>query len=565
MRTYIKRLIFVVPILLVALVLTIHHSGANPTPAFTYYDIPTPGSTPYSVAQGADGAMWFTESAGNKIGHINGDGSISEYSLPHANSDPKQITAGPDGNMWFTEDMGNRIGRIAMDGTITEYTIPGDLALPTSITAGPDGNMWFTEPRLYKIGKITMSGDISSYPGVGSPYWITAGADGALWATASTSDQVARYGTDGQYTNYYYTTHYSVPAGITSGPDGALWFAEAFSSGDPLAGNKVGRLTTDGQLAEYPFPESGAPSSISAGPNDSLWATWNGPQSGNRIYAVSTVGDFTDYTSAQAFGYLNGLTHDNAGHLWFTDRDHNQIVMMDPAGSTPPPPVAVPTAVTLTPTAGVGTVDGQASFAATVTDQDNQPMPDATVRFTVSGSDDLEGLCVTDTSGKCAYGYTGPAMPGADSVAVYVDSNDNGQVDTGEPVASATQAWTLPQVTAGQTAGGGQLAGIDGVHDIAFGFNAKSDDSGLKGNCQLIDQVNNLTLHCQEISSLTITGNTASIFGTATINKDSTPVNFRLDATDNGEAGTADTFKLSTDVGYDVQGTLTGGNIQIKQ
>jgi hypothetical protein len=221
--------------------------------------------------------------------------------------------------------------------------------------------------------------------------------------------------------------------------------------------------------------------------------------------------------------------------------------------------------VTLTPTAGVNTVDGQASFEATVTDKDSQPVADATVRFTITGSDELGGLCVTDTSGQCSYGYTGPSMPGADSVTAYVDTNDNGQVDTGEPVANATQAWDLPQVTAGQTAGGGQIDGSDGVHAIAFGFNAKSDDNGLKGNCQLIDQASNMSLRCQSISSLSINGDQASIFGTVTINKDPTPIGFRIDVVDGGEPATADTFKLTTAVGYSVSGVLSSGNIQANQ
>jgi virginiamycin B lyase len=564
MRAYIKRLFFVVPVLLVATVLAINHSGASPTPAFTYYDIPTPGSTPFSIAEGPDGAMWFTESSGNKIGHINGDGSISEYALPNANSDPKQIVAGPDGAMWFTEDIGNRIGRIAMDGTITEYAVPDSTGLPTSITSGPDGNLWFTEPLIHRVGKVTPEGSVTTYAGFGS-YWITSGPDNGLWTTVNTQDQIVRYDTNGSYTNVYSTSRYADPVRITNGPDGALWFTEGFSSGDPSAGNKIGRMTVSGQLAEYPFPESGMPSSISDGPNDSLWTTWSSPLNSNRIFAVSTSGTFTDYTNGQPFGYLGGITHDTAGHLWFTDRDHNQIVMMNPDASSTPPPAAVPTTVTLTPTAGVEPVDGNASFEATVTDKDAQPVPGVTVRFAVTGSDELDGLCVTDTAGQCSYGYTGPNMPGADSVTAYADTDDNAQMDTGEPVASATQAWTLPVVTAGQAAGGGQLAGTDGVHQIAFGFTAKSDAEEVKGNCQLVDQANNLNMHCQSLSALTISGNTASIFGTATINQGTDPVAFRIDVTDNGEPGTTDVFKFTTSVGYSAEGTLDSGNIQLKQ
>jgi len=36
----------------------------------TTFAIPTPGSSPYRIAAGPDGAMWFVEGAGNKIGRI---------------------------------------------------------------------------------------------------------------------------------------------------------------------------------------------------------------------------------------------------------------------------------------------------------------------------------------------------------------------------------------------------------------------------------------------------------------------------------------------------------------
>jgi streptogramin lyase len=46
---------------------------ALPTPAaaqqaITEYAVPTSSSTPVDIAAGPDGALWFTEASGNKIG-----------------------------------------------------------------------------------------------------------------------------------------------------------------------------------------------------------------------------------------------------------------------------------------------------------------------------------------------------------------------------------------------------------------------------------------------------------------------------------------------------------------
>jgi virginiamycin B lyase len=62
----------------------------------------------------------------------------------------------------------------------------------------------------------------------------------------------------------------SSPTGIATGPDGALWFTENTA-------NKIGRITTDGIINEYPVPTaSSGPWGIVAGPDGALWFTESG-------------------------------------------------------------------------------------------------------------------------------------------------------------------------------------------------------------------------------------------------------------------------------------------------
>lgn len=61
-------------------------------------------SGPFGIALGSDGAVWFTEITGNKIGRLDTDGKIIEYDLPEKASFPSMIVAGPDGALWFTEN-----------------------------------------------------------------------------------------------------------------------------------------------------------------------------------------------------------------------------------------------------------------------------------------------------------------------------------------------------------------------------------------------------------------------------------------------------------------------------
>ena len=82
-------------------------------------------------------------------------GTIVEFTIPSASSFPFGITTGPDGALWFAENNGNKIGRVTTSGAFTEYTLPTANSGPWGITTGPDGGIWFTEYNTGKIGRIT--------------------------------------------------------------------------------------------------------------------------------------------------------------------------------------------------------------------------------------------------------------------------------------------------------------------------------------------------------------------------------------------------------------------------
>src|SRR5216684_3307652 len=76
----------------------------------TEFTIPTSGSRANGIVAGPDGAIWFTETGGNKIGRITTAGVITEFPLSIPNSGPSGIVAGPDVALWFTEASPGRIG-----------------------------------------------------------------------------------------------------------------------------------------------------------------------------------------------------------------------------------------------------------------------------------------------------------------------------------------------------------------------------------------------------------------------------------------------------------------------
>jgi virginiamycin B lyase len=252
-----------------------------------------------------------------------------------AGSEPGSIVAGPDGNLWFTEMAGNRIGRISTDGTVTEFPLP-DNTDPVGITVGPDNNLWFS--AAHGIGRITTGGTVTNFR-VPAPYLtnglyaIAAGADGNLWSVDTLDNRIWRTTTTGTWTPFSTNINAQIRA-IAAGPDGNLWFPEEI-----IPTGKLGRITPAGVITELPGGSSSLSpterSGIVVGPDGNLWFT---ERAGPRIIRSTIAGGITEFSSGitpdgtaltQPFGIATGP--DDA--LWFTEFGARQIGRITPLGT----------------------------------------------------------------------------------------------------------------------------------------------------------------------------------------------------------------------------------------
>jgi streptogramin lyase len=328
-----------------ALTVVLPIAGEARAAAVTEYPIPTADAEPGGLLSGPDGALWFTESAGDKIGRLTPSGLVTEYSLPTPNADPSGITLGSDGALWFTEEGGAQVGRISTSGTVQEYPVSASGGTSTSIAAGPDNALWFTEPGG-SIGHITTSGTLTQLglpPDVAAQA-ITAGPDGAMWFSEANGNYIGRITISGTVTQFPLPAlpspnDYRALPDITTGPDGALWFTDVVSC-EFLCGHYgfldgyVGRITTSGAITLYPTP--GLPQAITAGPDGAMWFSDldGGPQTTGDVAEISTSGgDLTQYTPN---GNAVSITAGPDGATWFTDNSDNEIGRIDVPASSPP-------------------------------------------------------------------------------------------------------------------------------------------------------------------------------------------------------------------------------------
>jgi streptogramin lyase len=227
---------------------------------FTAFAVPTSDALPYAITPGPDGALWFTEQAGNKVGRFDlTTQSFDEFSVPTSASKPTGIAAGPDGKIWFTEAAGNQVAAIdPSTHAITEVPLPSENPNPTGITAGPDGKVWFTEigrdevgvidPATHTITEIALppTGD-GPRDDLSDSGCITAGPDGKVWVGTNRVNLVL-LSPDPHF------------------PVGYLVYGSGVSAIDPTT-HAVYALGVDHGGARSPTE----PVAIAAGPGGSIW------------------------------------------------------------------------------------------------------------------------------------------------------------------------------------------------------------------------------------------------------------------------------------------------------
>lgn len=124
---------------------------------------------------------------------------------------------------------------------------------------------------------------------------------------------------------YYNTPSFDAwPEYIVNGPQNALWFTEAFTG-------KIGRITTDGTMTEFPVLNGQEPEGITEGGDGNVWFTEPGANAIGRMTpaGVSTIfsiegGDNPD---------PRGITLGPDGNVWYVENYDGYIGRVTPAGA----------------------------------------------------------------------------------------------------------------------------------------------------------------------------------------------------------------------------------------
>jgi virginiamycin B lyase len=292
------------------------------------------GGYPSDLVFSEDGSLWITGSGDEAVGRLRPSGKLEQYRLPGSENSPGDIVEGPDGGIWIAgfeqyiridpKDDSIRIG--------ASFGPYGDLSvgLPRAIAPGPDGAVWYIDDGSPPaLNRVSPSGSLSAIVPVPEEYAdlsiesIALGPDGALWVTQSAEgigtrrDGIGRMAVNGEFEHWQLPRQQSDPMQIVTGPDGALWFTER-------AGYRIGRITTAGEISEFPLRPGLAPIGIAAAPDGALWFT-----TPKRVGRITVSGEVATWPVPGA-DYLYNVAVAENGDVWITDGPARLVHHLDP-------------------------------------------------------------------------------------------------------------------------------------------------------------------------------------------------------------------------------------------
>ncbi len=212
----------------------------------------------WGVAQW-NGRIWATDSAGNQIVNIDpATAIVYALKLSTAGAFPYTITVGPDGALWFTELYGSRLGRIDKQCNLTEYPVPTRFGgTPTQVEFENSTHGYYVDAgnATSGLGEVLSFGTTQFAPqpidGTFRPQAATSLAlvPNGLWVAQHESSNLAYYDFRNQAWYQFPTTPVSyiestLPYFVAANGS-MIWFNEHYA-------NRIGAVDADrGLLTEY--------------------------------------------------------------------------------------------------------------------------------------------------------------------------------------------------------------------------------------------------------------------------------------------------------------------------
>ena len=170
-------------------------SMLNPaTKQWAHFDL---GAT-YGNVVGPNGTEWFTSFRDDgPIGRVSKDGILSKF-YPPTKGKPQRLQIDSDGAVWFSERVGGKIGRFDPEiETFKEFELPGPAPSPYAIGIDRDRMIWYSSHEQDTLNRLDpKTGEVIEYPYPHSEISMREfflDSQGRMWYASSVNNKVGYF------------------------------------------------------------------------------------------------------------------------------------------------------------------------------------------------------------------------------------------------------------------------------------------------------------------------------------------------------------------------------------
>ena len=297
---------------------------------YVEYDMPGPSRMPFSAAPDKDGYLWIPDfGVANKITRLDPKtGEMQDFPVPNIGTAAvHSAVPAADGSVWLTEQAANKIGRWDPNTKeITEYQdayVPGKEGTggggsKHTVRLDPSGNVWASGSPLTKFDPETRK--FTRFEEVKSSYDVKPDKNGDVWFTTGFGgNQIGKVdGKTMKVTEWTMPTEKSYPRRMEIAPDGMIWVGE-------FSGGKMARFDPATQtFKEYPLPgPEPTPYSLGFDADGYLWYDSHHMDVLGRF--DTKTGKVVEYPVPHSEIAMREFFRDDQGRMWYGTNPNNKV------------------------------------------------------------------------------------------------------------------------------------------------------------------------------------------------------------------------------------------------
>ncbi len=296
---------------------------------YVEYDMPAPSRMPFSAAPDKNGYLWIPDfGVANKITRLDPKtGEMKDFPAPNIGTAAIHSSVpAADGSVWLTEQASNKLGRWdPVTQKITEYQdayLPGkegieDGGSKHTLRFDPQGRVWSSGGPLTMFDPETQK--FTRFAEVRTAYDVKADTNGDVWFTSPGVNKIGRVDAKTMKVSQWSPpTSGAAPRRMEIGPDGMVYSGE-------FRGGKMAQFNPKTEtFKEFQLPgQDPSPYALGFDTDGYLWYDSHDMDTINRF--DPRTGNVIEYPFPHSELAMREFFRDAQGRMWYGSAPNNKV------------------------------------------------------------------------------------------------------------------------------------------------------------------------------------------------------------------------------------------------